>query len=349
MTPAPATHTFDSIRRALENGRYAPVYALYGQEGYYIDALVREFDKIIPPADKQFNQFVYYAPETEPGRIVDQCLQVPMMSDRQVVIVKECQNCRADLLDRLKGYVASPSPSTVLVLCWRGGDIKGAELKAALKKNPDAVTFESKKVYENNIPALVAAYLKPRNVSVDGKAMEMLRDFIGTDLSRLYNELDKLVSILPERAAITPEVVERNIGISREYNSFELVDAVACKDAAKAFRIAAYFRANPKAAPMVMVTSALFSFFADLMVAWYTPDRSDRSIQQALGLKSSFQVKRFRSGLQYYPPFAVVDIISAIREFDVRTKGGGSRQDAHDLFRDLLYRIFTTDGSAARK
>lgn len=347
---APAnTNTFDAIKRAIENGRFAPVYALYGAEGYYIDALVKEFDKIIPQDDKQFNQFVFFAPETESARIIDQCRQVPMMSDRQLVIVKECQSARADQLDKLKSYIASPSPSTVLVLCWRGGEIKGAEIKAAIKKNPEVVAFESKKVYENNIPALVSGYLKTKGLSADPKALGMLRDFIGTDLSRLYNELDKLASILPERAAITPEVVERNVGVSREYNSYELVDAIASKDAQKVFRIAAYFRANPKAAPMVMVTAALFSYFADLMVAWYTPDRSDRAVQEALGLKTSFQVKRFRDGLQRYPPFAVVEIISAIREFDVRSKGVGSRQDANDLFRELLYHILTTDGSMAKR
>ncbi|MDE6276732.1 MAG: DNA polymerase III subunit delta [Muribaculaceae bacterium] len=344
-----SAQSFDSLRRSLENGRPAPVYALYGQEGYYIDVLVREFEKLIPEEDKQFAQFVFYAPETEPGRIIDQCRQLPMMTERQVVIVKECQSARADQLDKLRSYVEAPSDSTVLVLCWRGGEIKGASLKAALKKSAGAVAFESKKVYENNIPALVASYLRDKGLCADAKAMEMLRDYIGTDLSRLYNELDKLASILPPRAAVTPEVVERHVGVSRDYNSYEIVDAIAAKDAAKVFRIAEYFRANPKAAPLVMVGASIFGYFADLMVAWYAPDRSDRGIQEALGLKTSFQVRRFRQGLSYYPPFAVVEIIDAIRRFDVQCKGVGSRQDAADLFRDLLYHILTTDGSNAKR
>ncbi len=349
MASAPSTLTFDSLRRSIESGKTAQVYALYGLEGYYIDVLVKDFERLIPDEDKQFAQFVFYAPETEPARIVDQCRQVPMLTDRQLVIVKECQSARADQLDKLRSYVASPTESTVLVLCWRGGDIKGAELKAAIRKSPAAVVFESKKVYENNIPALVASYLKTKGLGADAKAMEMLRDFIGTDLSRLYNELDKLATILPPRATVTPEAVERHVGVSREYNSYEIVDAIAARDAAKVFRIAEYFRANPKVAPPVMVAASIFAYFADLMVAWYSPDRSDKGLQEALGLKSSFQVKRFRLGLSNYPPFAVVEIIDAVRRFDVRSKGVGSRQDAADLFRDLLYLILTTDGSNARR
>lgn len=347
-TAAPAP-TFESIKRQLQQGRYAPVYVLHGAEGYYTDALIREFERIVPEEDKPFCQYIFYAPETEPGMIIDQCRQVSMMGDRNVVIVKECQSARADQIDRLRSYLADPNPSTVLVLAFRGSEIKGAEFKKALKKCGDAVVFESKKVYENNIPALVAEYLKTKGLSADSKATEMLRDFIGTDLSRLYNELDKLAAILPPHAAITPEVVERNIGVSRDFNSFELVDAIAVKDAVKVFRIAEYFRANQKNNPLVMVTAALFSYFQDLMVAWYTPGRTDREIQEALKLKSSFQVRRFRSGLQNYTPFAVVEIISAIRSFDVSSKGVDSRQDPYDLLRDLLYHILTADGSIAKR
>lgn len=348
MAQPSSIQNFETLRRTVRSGSLTPVYALYGGEGYFIDALVEEFGKIVPQEDKQFNEFVFYAPQTDIPRIVDQCRQVPMMSDRQLVIVKECQNARADLLDKLRSYVLSPSPSTVLVLCWRGGEIKGAELKKALAKNPTVTLFESRKLYESNMGPLIAARLKEKELNIDPKAMEMLVEFIGTDVSLLYNEIDKLATILPPRATVTPEAVERNVGVNREYNVFELTDAIAARNAAKAFRIAAYFADNQKAAPWVMVTAAVFNYFANLMVVWYSADRSEAGIQKVLGLKTSFQARNYKTGLANYPPFAVVDIISSIRTYDVRSKGVGSRQDAAALFHDLLYRILTTDGSPAR-
>ena len=239
--PAP---TYESIAKSLSERRYAPVYLLHGEEGYYIDALAKRFEDILPDDEKTFNQYILHAPETEPSQIMDLCRRMPMMSERQVVILKEAQAIRADKLNKLHSYVADPAPSTILVICCRGAVAKGKDLLAALKKS-GAVIFESKKVTDYNAPALIGTYIKSKDLSAGQKALEMLRDFIGTDLSRLFNEIDKLASLLPPRAEITPDVIERHIGVSREFNSFELVDAIAARDGAKAFRILAYFRSNP--------------------------------------------------------------------------------------------------------
>ncbi|MBO4978294.1 MAG: DNA polymerase III subunit delta [Muribaculaceae bacterium] len=340
---AAATPTFENLRKAIRNRELAPVYLLHGEEGYFIDALVKEFENVLSDDEKAFNQYVLYAPEVQPAQVYDLCHRIPMMSDRQMVILKEAQAVSADKLNKLHAYVSSPVASTVLVICCRGAQAKGKDLLAALRKS-DAVIFESKKVTDYNAPALIGNYIKSKGLTAQQKSLEMLRDFIGTDLSRLFNEVDKLASILPEGAEVTPEVVERNIGISREFNSYELVDAIAVKNAEKCFRIAAYFRSNPKAAPLVMVTASIFNYFADLLTAHYSADRSDAGLSAALGLRNNFALRRIKSGMANYSAVKVVEIISAIRTFDARSKGVGSRQNDQQLFYDLLYHILTAPG-----
>ena len=338
--PAP---TYESIAKSLSERRYAPVYLLHGEEGYYIDALAKRFEDILPDDEKTFNQYILHAPETEPSQIMDLCRRMPMMSERQVVILKEAQAIRADKLNKLHSYVADPAPSTILVICCRGAVAKGKDLLAALKKS-GAVIFESKKVTDYNAPALIGNYIKSKDLSAGQKALEMLRDFIGTDLSRLFNEIDKLASPLPPRAEITPDVIERHIGVSREFNSFELVDAIAARDGAKAFRILAYFRSNSKAVPLVMATASVFNFFADLLQAYYSPDRSDTGIMNELKLRNQFALRRIKLGMSRYTAVQVVEILSAIRNFDVQSKGVGSRQNEHQLFFDLIYHILSAPG-----
>ncbi len=335
--------TFEDIRKSIKNNRFSPVYLLHGEEGYYIDALVDTFAGALPDEDREFNLYILHGAETEPSAITDLCYRVPMMADRQIVIVKEAQAMRADQLNKLAAYVAEPVESTVLVIAYRGAQAKGKELLAAMRKCK-GVVFESKKVTDYNAPALIGNYIRSKNLSADQKSLEMLRDFIGTDLSRLYNEIDKLAMLLPAGAAVTPEVIERNIGVSREYNSYELVDALAVKDAAKAFRILAYFRSNPKAAPLVLVTASVFNFFADLLTAYYTDDSSDSGLMSALGLRNNFALRRIRNGMSRYTPVKLVEIITAIRRFDAMSKGVASRQNEHQLFYDLIYHILTAPG-----
>ncbi len=341
MAAAPAT-SFEDIRKSLKKGEIAPVYILHGEEGYFIDALAKDFENLLPEADKEFNQYVVYAPETEPETIINLCRGVPMMADRQVVIVKEAQSARADKLAKLKNYLAAPVSTTVLVICSRGAVLKGKELFDAAKKG-GAVIFDSKKIADWNIAAYISEYIRKKGLNADQKAVEMLHDFVGTDLSRLFNEVDKLASLLPPNASITPEAIERNIGVSREYNSFELVDAIAARDPRRVFRILAYFKSNPKAVPLVMATASIFNFFTDLLVAYYTPDRSDAGLMAALGCKP-FALKRIKLGMSRYNALQIVEIIGAIRDFDVKSKGVGSRQNEHELFHQLAYHILSAPG-----
>lgn len=337
------TNTYESILKSLDQHHYAPVYLLHGEEGYYIDALAKRFEEVLAPDEKDFNQYILHAAETEPAQVIDLCRRIPMMAERQVVILKEAQSIRADKLNKLHTYVADPTPSTILVICCRGAAAKGKDLMAALKKS-GSVVFESKKITEYNAPSLIGSYIRSKGLSAGQKALEMMCDHVGTDLSRLFNEVDKLASLLPEGAEVTPEVIERHIGISREFNTFELVDALAARDGKRVFRIIAYFRSNPKAVPLVMATASVFGFFADLIQAYYSPDRSDTGIMNELKLRNQFALRRIKLGMSRYTAVQVVEILSAIRAYDVQSKGLGSRQNEHQLFFDLMYHILSAPG-----
>lgn len=338
--PAP---TFEGIVKALKEKRLAPVYLLHGEEGYFIDALASEFEKVLGEDEQVFNQYVVYAPDTEASRVCELCRGVPMMSDRLMVILREAQAVNASYLDKLKNYVANPSPTTTLVICFRGAKAKGKELMAALKKC-NAVVFESKKLQDYNIAPYIERYIKSKGLGAEQKAVEMLRDYVGTDLSRLYNEIDKLSTLLPSGGAVTPELVERHIGVSKEYNTFELVDAFAARDPNRVFRILTYFRSNPKAVPLVVASSLIFNFFADLLQAYYVPGGSDAAISQELKLTNSFALKRIRLGMSRYNAFQIIEILGAIRRFDTAAKGVESRQNEHQLFLDLAYHILSAPG-----
>ena len=334
---------FDIFRRELRDGDFASLYLLHGEEGYFIDELLKEFEKFIPEEEKEFAQHTLFAPQVEAGQVMDLCMSVPMMSDVQMVILKEAQAVHANWMDRLERYVLNPSPTTILVICVRGAKAKGKKFLAAIKKS-QARCFEANKLWDSQLPPVIAGFIRDRGLTADGKAINMLADFIGNDLSRLSNEIGKLAQVLGKGARITPEAIERNIGYSKDYNTFVLVDAVAARDEAKCWRIANYITANPKAMAMPLVSAALFGLFADLVTAIWTPDRSNEGIRKALGIKNSFGMTRICTALSNYNAYQVIEIIDALRRFDAMTKGNGSRQDGPALFRDLLFHILTAPG-----
>lgn len=342
MATAPSL-TFASLRAAIHKRQLAPVYLLHGEEGYFIDQLIKDFDTILTPDEKEFNQYVLYAPRIDLLEVGDICRRFPMMSDRLIVIVKEAQAVRADQLDRMARYVADPAPQTTLVICSRGEKAKGRKLLEALKKS-GAVIFESKKIPDYQIGTHISALVKEQGLTVDPKSLEMLKEYVGNDLSKLYNEITKLTGILGKGAQITPESIEYNIGFSKEFNAYELVDALAARDGTRALRIADYFRSNPKASPLVLTSAAIFSFFADLLITYFERDKSEASLMRALGLKNSFQLKRFNIARSRYNAFQVIEIIRALRQFDTMSKGCGSRQNEHQLFRELIFHILTAPG-----
>ena len=334
--------TFPALRRQIKARQLAPVYLLHGEEGYFIDELVKEFEELVPEEERDFNLYTLYAPESGVETVMDVCRRYPMMAEYQVVIVKEAQAIRADMLNKLHNYVSNPTPTTILVISCRGAQAKGKDLLAAVKKN--GVIFESKKLSEKNILPAISELIKEKQLNIEPKALSMLRDYIGTDLSRLYNEIWKPALILGPGAMVTPEAIERNIGISKDYNNYELIDAINIRNAAKTFAIVEYFRNNPKNNPTVMTVSSLFNQFSNLLIYHYTKDKSPSGYMDALGFKSPWALKVYETASRNYNVRQTIEIITAIREFDVKSKGLGSRQNEYSLLKDLIFHILTARG-----
>ncbi len=331
--------TFDGIRTQLRNGTPAPLYVLHGAEGYYIDQLITDFENLIPESERDFNLYVIYAPETSPDMVVDACLRYPMMAERQVVILKETQSVPAAFMDKLSAYAAKPSPQTVLVVASRGENIKGSKfIKAAQASR--AIFFESKKLKENQTGPVIQKFISNGGLNIEPKALAMLVDHIGPDLSRISNEVNKITVALPKGAMVTPAVVEKLIGVSKDFNNFELIDAISRRDMASAYRIAEYFRSNPKQNPAIMTGIALFGYFSKLLLCRYAPDTTDRSLMEATGSRYASQLTNYKNGLRSYTARQIINAISAIRRFDTRSKGIGSRSNEYDLLRELLFAIF---------
>lgn len=335
MATAPAL-TFAALRNDIRHGKLSPLYILHGAEGYYIDRLVEDFTALIDEADRDFNLFsIYGSQQLNPADVVEACRRYPMMADRQVIL-KEAQSMRADQLDKLARYAAAPTETTVLVVCFRGAAPKGKELMAQAKLH--GVIFESKKLTDRNVGPAISELVKERGLKIETKGVAMLRDFIGADLAKLYSEVDKLAMILPRGATVTPEAIEAHVGISKDFNNFELSDALGRRDYAKAMEIVAYFKANPKNNPTVVTVSTIFNLFANLLIYHMTPAERRAA---ALGFRSEWQLRNLADVAQRYTLSAIVQIISALRRFDAGSKGIGSRQNEYDLLRDLIYRIFT--------
>lgn len=335
--------SFDAILSSVKAGKVSPIYLLQGAEGYFIDEIVSAFENLLPRDEWQFNRHVLYAPRVDIREVADICRRFPLMSDYQVVILKEAQAARADQLDKLVKYIENPSPTTVLVIAARGGELKG-KLPGAVKKRDDAVFFEAKKISESMLQIMVKDFINKRGLNVQPKALEMLVEYIGVDLSRMYNELNKLVGVLGQGAMVTPESIEHHIGYSKSFNVTELLDALAERNAEKVYRIADYFAANPKSVPLVLASASIFGFFSDLLITYFAKDKSERGLMGALGLKWPSQLKRINIARARYNAFQVIEIIRAIRKFDVQSKGVGSRRNEHELFRELMFHILNAPG-----
>lgn len=343
ISMAESSPSFASIKNSLSTGKgIAPVYLIHGEESYYIDELVSAFESLLPEEERDFNLYTLYAPECGPESIMDVCHQYPMMAERQVVIVKEAQAIRADQLNKLHSYVSRPNPSTVLVIACRGAQAKGKDLIAAVKKN--GVIFESKRLRDRDIILVISELIAEKGLTVDPKSLSMLRDYIGTDLSRLYNEIAKLALILGPGATVTPEAIERNIGISKDYNNFELLNAIISRNAAKAFRIVEYFKANPKNNPAIISISTIFGRFQNLLIYHYTKDKSPSGYMDALELKNQWALKEYETAAANYNVRQTIEIISALRQADAQSKGIGSRQNEYALLKGLIFHILTARG-----
>ena len=331
--------TYEEIVRDLKNRVYKPVYYLMGEETYYIDKISDYIsDTVLTDEEKEFNLMVMYGGDVDVATIVNAAKRYPMMSEHQVVVVKEAQNVKG--MEGLSFYLQKPLMSTILVICHKHG-VLDRRKKLAAEIEKIGVLFESKKLKEAQLPGFVASYLKRKSVDIEPKAAEMMAEFVGADLSRMAGELEKLVITLPPGSRrVTPEQIERNIGVSKDYNNFELRNALVVRDVLKANRIIKYFEENPKNNPIQTTLSVLFGFFSNLMLAYYAPEKTEQGIAEQLGLKSTWQAREYMNAMRQYSGVKVMEIIGEIRYCDARSKGVDNVSlENGDLLRELIYKI----------
>ena len=324
---------------ALKKGDLKPIYFLMGEEAYYIDK-ISDFieDNILDEAEKEFNQMVLYGRDVTIDDIVSNAKRYPMMAERQVVIVKEAQDL-SRTIEKLAQYAENPQPSTVLVLNYKYKKLdKRKALYKAINKHGGLV-FESKKLYENQVPDWIRRVLKGQGYDISPKAAQMLVEFLGTDLSKVNNELNKLKIVLPKGTQITPEHIEENIGISKDFNNFELRKAIGERNVLKVHQIAKYFADNPKDNPMVVTVALLFNFFSQLLHLHGMHDKNPRSVASAIKVNPYF-VNEYLTAARNYPMKKVSSVIGLLREFDVKGKGVGANAIPQgDLLKELLVRV----------
>lgn len=332
--------SFDIIMRNLKANVFAPIYILMGEESYFID---RISDYIMQHAlkeeERDFNQTVVFGSDVTAGQVADMAKRYPMMAPRQVVIVKEAQSIKN--WDRLEAYLDKPQLTTVLVICYKNGTIDGKR-KILLKARNVGVVFESKKKRESDLSAFIVGYLKTKKVTIDNKAAHMIAEAIGSDLSRLISELDKVILSLKDSCQhITPEIVEQQIGVSKDFNGYEFRNAIANHDVIKTNRILKYFNSNPKTGNSFMLIPLLFSYFQNLMLAYYAPNKRDNNeVAHWLDLRSEWAARDYITGMRNYSGTKVMQIIGKIREIDAKSKGlDNPNTSLEELMRELIFFI----------
>ena len=343
----PLTQDADLVLQQLRQQQFQPVYFLQGEEPYYIDAVADLIEKTaLAEHERSFNQVVIYGKDTDVAGILGQAKRFPMMAERSVVIVKEAQTV-ADLEQErswpfLEAYLKNPLASTVLVFCYKHKTLDSRKKLGKLLggKDAPAVLMTSKKLYDNQVPQWLTANVRARGQQITGQATAMLAEYIGADLGRLANEVDKLVLNLKPGQPIDEELVQRLVGISKDYNIFELQKALVQRDVLKANRILGYFAANPKANPLIPNLTLLFGFFSKLLVLHQAGANPPDGVYKSLGIMNSFAQKEYQQALRAYPVERVVGIIHLIRRADAQSKGieSGSMDDG-EILRELVWLI----------
>jgi len=328
--------TFEGIMSDLKAAKYKPIYFLMGEEPFFID-LITDYlaEHVLNVEEKSFNQLVLYGRDTDMGTIVSSARRYPMMASRQVIIVREAQQLKN--LDGLESYLSAPMPSTVIVFAYKYKKVdKRTKLAKLLAEK--SVVLESDKLWEDKVPAWIMGYLKERDYRIDQKAATLLVDFLGNDLGKIGNELDKLMIVVPLGSKeITADLIEKNIGISKDYNNFELTRALATGDLVKSNRIVRYFSNNPKNNPFILTISALFYYFTKVLLYHGLADKSKENVSRELGLKPFF-VGEYLQAANHFPLTKTRLIISWLREYDLKSKGGSMASEG-DLLRELIFKI----------
>lgn len=332
--------SYESIMKDLMARHFSPVYILMGDESFYIDKLCDYIaENVLQPEERDFNQVVLFGAETTASQVADQCKGYPMMAEFRVVIVKEAQNLKS--FDAIENYLEKPVNSTILVMSYKNGTIDRRK-KLVPRAEKVGVVFESKKLRDYQLPAFIDTYLKQKKVTIEQKATQMVADHVGADLSRLTSELDKLLISLPESdRRITPEIVERVIGVSKDFNAFELRNAIVNRDVFKANQIINYFDSNPKSGSLFALLPMLFNYFQNLMIAYYAPNKqNENEFAKFLDLHGAWAVRDYITGMRNYNGVKVMQIIDKFREVDAKSKGiDNPNTSAGELMKELVFFI----------
>ena len=327
------------ITKDIKAGNLKPIYFLMGEEPYYIDKLTEFIEQnVLQEHERDFNQSILYGRDVTMEDVIGTAKRFPMMADRQVVVVREAQEL-SRTIDKLEAYAENPQPTTVLVFAYK---YKTLDKRKKITKLLDkvGVVFESKKLYENQVGDWIKRVLSGQGYSIDNKAVAMLVEFLGTDLSKINNELEKLKIILPKGHTFTPNDIEENIGFSKDFNNFELRKAIGEKNQVKAYQIIDYFAQNPKDNPLVVTTGLVFGFFSQLLQYHGLKDKSQANAAKILKVNPYF-VKDYEVAFRNYPMKKVSAIVAALRTLDVKSKGvGAASTSQHDLLKELLITIF---------
>lgn len=333
------SNTYLEIISDIKKKNFKPVYFLMGEESYYIDLITDSIiDNALDETERDFNQTIVYGIDVDIPTIINAAKRYPMMAARQLVVVKEAQMLKG--LEDLQYYLQKPLMSTILVFNYKNGSLKNKKLLAEL--NSAGIVYESKKLYDYQLPNFITNYVTEKGLSIEQKAVAMLSDAIGSDLNRLTRELEKLSIILQGNAQrITAELIESHIGISKDFNNFELLNAFIVKDIYKVNQIIDYFEKNPRSNPLILTISVLFNFYANLMLVYYIQDKSESNIMAELKLRNIFQARDYLTAMKNYNAYKCVNIISYIREYDAKSKGIENASGTTDaaLLKELAYKI----------
>ncbi|PCI96560.1 MAG: DNA polymerase III subunit delta [Flavobacteriales bacterium] len=326
------------IIKDIKNKVYHPVYFLTGDETYYID-LISDYieNNVLDETEKDFNQTILYGKESDITTIISEAKRYPMMANNNVVIIKEAQHLGTQL-DKLEGYLENPTPSTLLVFCYKYKKVDGRKAIGKLLKKK-TVYFESKKLYDNQVPDWITGYLKKKRYTITPSAAMLIADSLGNDLSNVVNELEKLTINVLEGNEITPDTVEKNIGISKDFNNFELNKALGSKDVLKANKIIFHFSKNERDHPLVVTIGLMYSFFSNILKVHYTKDKSKNNLASVLRV-SPFFVGEYETATRNYPIRKSVKIIEYLRDYDLKSKGVNNTSASNsELLKELVFKI----------
>lgn len=329
--------SFEDILRDIRAKRFHPVYFLHGEEPFFIDRIAEAIeDHALPEAERGFNQTVLYGKDTESMPLLDTLRRYPMMAERQVVVLREAQDMKG--IADLASYLEKPMASTLFVLCYKHKklDMRTKFGKALMEK---ALVFESKKLYDNQVADWIAGYCKSQKLGIEHTASALMAEYLGTDLSKIANEVDKLALNLPKGATVTEANVQEFIGISKEYNTFELQKAMAGRDVNKVARMVHYFAENIKKNPLIPTIASLYGFFSKVYTLHFYATKSDAEQWKALDLRSEWFLKDYKLALRHYSLAQCEHVLGLLHEYDLYSKGVDNDQPEEELLKEMIWKM----------